>query len=143
MIVTDEWNPIFYSPIMTLATAGMFKSFGVGMIQLKLLYLLLSVLGLYLLYRTWALIEAFRLGILLLLLLGTNFIYVMYTRLGLCDNFMTLLLLLSSYLGPVANRRPKWWFCAGGDVFYHLYRQKHGHLFCSSDVAGHYLGLAQ
>lgn len=111
--ITDEWNPVFYSPLMTLATFLDFKVLGVGLVQLRLLYVLLSFLGLYLIYRALAENGRKRAGIILLILLGSNFIFLMHNRLGLADNFLLFLLPLAFYLWQRAWTRPANWLPAG------------------------------
>lgn len=111
--ITDEWNPVFYSPLMTLASFAAFRVGGVGLVQLRLLYLLLGLAGLIFVYL--ALVESGlkRPALWALVLLGADFILIMHHRLGLADNFLTFLLPASFYFWQKAWRRPVFWPLAG------------------------------
>jgi len=95
--ITDEWNPILYNPISTFFTYISFRIFGVGLIQLRFVNVIATFLGLILIF--FALKKAVDIGIALLsiFLLGVNYIFLMYSRIGLNDTFLIFFLALTIF----------------------------------------------
>ncbi len=110
--ITDDWNPVFYNPFLTAGEYCSFRLLGVGLWQVRLVTVIISFLGLVLLYRALRRIDG---GVALgaVLLLGINYIYLMYTRLGLTDSFMSAALLISFFFWQKGIEREKILFPAG------------------------------
>ena len=110
--ITDDWNPVFYNPFLTAGEYCSFRFLGVGLRQVRLVTVIISFLGLVLLYRALRRIDG---GVALgaVLLLGTNYIYLMYTRLGLTDSFMSAALLISFFFWQKGIEKEKILFPAG------------------------------
>ncbi len=110
--ITDDWNPVFYNPFLTAAEYCSFRLLGVGLRQVRLVMVIISFLGLVLLYRA---LRKINWGVALgaVLLLGINYIYLMYTRLGLTDSFMSAALLISFFFWQKGIEKEKILFPAG------------------------------
>ncbi|MBN2381758.1 glycosyltransferase family 39 protein [bacterium] len=93
--VQDGWNNMYVSPLLHLATVGCFKLFGVTLYSARLVPVVLSLISLVLLYSL-----LYREGewsaVLLLLLLGLNYIFVVYSRIAIVEVPATFLLVLAS-----------------------------------------------
>jgi len=93
------------SPIPVLLTYMVFRIFGVGFVQARIVSLVASLLGLYLFYRILSRYLSARATYVGTLLLGVNFIYVSYNRMGLFETLMVFFLLLTVYLWGEGIRR--------------------------------------
>ncbi len=115
----DQWNNMYYSPVHNLLVYGSFSLFGIGLWQERLVAITLSGLALLLFYL--ALRRAFGEPTALLgsLLLGTNYLFVMFGRLGLFEVPVTFagILTLFCFGQAVAGGAPAWFFLAGAAAF--------------------------
>ncbi|MGH7264805.1 MAG: NBR1-Ig-like domain-containing protein [Candidatus Rokuibacteriota bacterium] len=115
----DEWNNMYYSPLHNLLLYLVFSVAGIGYLQERSLAIVLSGASLVLFYL--ALRTAFGLATAVLgaLLLGTNYLFVMFGRLGLLEIPVTFAAVLTLYgFGrAVATRRPAWYAFAGAASF--------------------------
>ena len=93
------------SPIPVLLTYMVFRIFGVGFVQARIVSLVASLLGLYLFYRILSRYLSARATYVGTLLLGVNFVYVSYNRMGLFETLMVFFLLLTVYLWGEGIRR--------------------------------------
>lgn len=95
--VTDDLNPIFYNPILTFVTYLTFKAFGVGLIQLRLINVITSFLGLVLIFLILKKSAGKTIALIATFFLGFNYVFLMYSRLGLNDTFLTFFLILTLF----------------------------------------------
>ena len=103
--VLDEWNPFLYNPILTLCDYLSFKLFGTGFFALRMVPLFWGLLSIVLVYDTLRRgFESFWTAVLGSLLLGTNYFFLMYTRLSLSDTMLTNWMILSLFLWIVGIR---------------------------------------
>lgn len=103
----DDFNPYVVYPLVNMLVAAVFKLFGIGFVQVKLVSVVagvLSVLMLYLLVREAAGSLA---GLLAGLGLATCFPLVMYSRLGLVESVQILFLLCTGLFWVRGLRRPR------------------------------------
>ena len=93
----DEWNDFYYAPLSSLLKYWVFKFFGVGRIQMRLVSVVFSWFSLIFVY--FGVKESYnkRTGFLAVLLLGINYIYLMYNRLGMQDTQTLALFILTFY----------------------------------------------
>ncbi len=110
--ITDDWNPMFYNPFLTLSEYGSFLLFGSGLRQVRLVAVMISFLGLILFYLALQKND-FEVAFGAAFLLGVNYIYLMYSRLGLTDSFMSAVLLIAFFLWQKGLEKPKILFLAG------------------------------
>ncbi|KPJ63440.1 MAG: hypothetical protein AMS15_00360 [Planctomycetes bacterium DG_23] len=86
------------SPIPVLLTCIVFRIFGVGFLQARLVSVVSSLLGLYLFYRILSRYLSPLATYVGTILLGVNFVYVSYNRMGLFETLMVFFLILTVYL---------------------------------------------
>lgn len=115
--ITDGFNPVIYSPFLTLIEYLFFSVLGVGLIQLRLVNVTLIVLGLILLFSVLKKSERQRIALITILLLGFNYIFIMYSRLGLNDVFLIFPLILTLYLWQKGLNKYPILFLAGISSF--------------------------
>lgn len=94
----DEWNDFYYSPILTYVKWLVFAVFGVGLVQLRLVPIGFSCLTLWGLYLALRVSLKRSTAILSVFLLGFNYIYLMYNRLGLTEIPLLFFAALTLYL---------------------------------------------
>jgi 4-amino-4-deoxy-L-arabinose transferase-like glycosyltransferase len=115
----DEWNNMYYSPLHNLLLYLVFSVAGIGYVQERALAIALSAASLVLFYL--ALRTAFGLATAVLgaVLLGTNYLFLMFGRLGLLEVPVTFAAVLTLYgVGrAVATRRLPWYAFAGAASF--------------------------
>jgi len=105
--VLDEWNPFLYNPILTLCDYLSFKTFGTGFFALRMVPLFWGLLSIILVYDTLRRgFGTFWVAALGVLLLETNYFFLMYTRLSLSDTMLTNWMILSMFLWVVGTRSP-------------------------------------
>lgn len=95
--ITDDWNPIIYNPIFTILGYSFFYCFGVGLVQLRLVNVLIIFFSFILLFLTIKENGGKRIITICLLLLGFNYIFFIYSRLGLNDTFLIFPIVLTLY----------------------------------------------
>ncbi len=119
----DEWNDFYYSPLLTYIKWAVFSLFGIGLPQLRIVPILFSWLTLIVLYLALRVtLKRFDAAIAVFLL-GTNYIFLMYNRIGLTETPLLLLAVLTLYFWQLALQEKKfrwsaWWmFLAGLSCF--------------------------
>jgi len=112
--VLDEYNPFFVNPVLTFFDYLSFKTFRPSILSLRLVAVFWGILGMFLLFyilkhggandwMPW-------IGVILL---ESNYFYLMYTRLSLSDTMLTNWMLLSVFLWVIGFRRKRYMFLAG------------------------------
>jgi hypothetical protein len=105
--MTDDWNPLLYNAVLTGIYYLGFKFAGVSIVSVKVITIvfgLLGVLFLYLAVRRY-LSASFALGIAFLL--AIDFYWTMYNRIGLLENFSTLIFIIGYYFLVKAEENPR------------------------------------
>lgn len=132
--VTDEWNPIIYSFILNYLYYVVFLLFGIGIVQIKMVHVIISLF--FLLFYYLASREEF--GIKEALLYTTvpafSFIYLIYNRNGLVENIMTLLFMVAFYMFLLSLKREKLSFWNGFFASLAFITKYYGIYFVLADV---------
>lgn len=120
---TDEWNDFYYSPILSYIKLAVFEVCGVGMWQLRLVSLFFTAGTLILIYFSLKISQSRIVAASGMVLLGGNYLYLMYSRLGLTEISVVFLMVLTLYcwLKGMAATSAKagigWMAAAGSSVF--------------------------
>ena len=115
--ISDEWNPLIYSPGLTLVEYVFFSVLGVGLVPLRLVNISLLFLGFWLLLLTLRRDRDWPTALLTVGLLGGNYIFLMYNRLALNDTFLVFPMLLTLYLWQRGLEKPLYLILAGISAF--------------------------
>jgi 4-amino-4-deoxy-L-arabinose transferase-like glycosyltransferase len=118
----DEWNDFYYSALSTWLKYLVFRLIGIGRAQIRLFSIAFSMVSLIFAYLASKESYGKRTGLIAVLLLGTNYIYLMFNRLGMQDTQPIAVFLISFYfwqkgmnLAKVSEPAPglkKWtWYC--------------------------------
>lgn len=133
----DQWNNMYYSPVHNYLVYLSFSAFGIGLLQERLVAIVLSGLSVVLFY--FLLSEAFDAGTALLgtLLLGTNYLFVLFGKLGLLEVPVTFAAILTLYCFAkgVGGRGRAWFFLAGASSFLVYVFKSLGAYFVGAAVA--------
>jgi 4-amino-4-deoxy-L-arabinose transferase-like glycosyltransferase len=115
--ISDEWNPFIYSPLLTLLEYAFFSVLGVGLVPLRLVNIFLLFLGFWLLLLTLRRERDWPTALLAVGLLGFNYIFLMYNRIGLNDTFLVFPMLLTLYFWHRGLEKPPYFILAGVSAF--------------------------
>jgi 4-amino-4-deoxy-L-arabinose transferase-like glycosyltransferase len=115
--ISDEWNPFIYSPLLTLFEYAFFSVLGVGLVPLRLVNIFLLFLGFWLLLLTLRRERDWPTALLAVGLLGFNYIFLMYNRIGLNDTFLVFPMLLTLYFWHRGLEKPPYFILAGVSAF--------------------------
>ena len=115
--ITDGWNPFIYNPILTILEYLSFKLFGVGLIQLRLVNIIAVLSGFFLIFISLKKSCKNRVALIAVLLLGVNYVFIMYSRLGLNDTFLVFPMTLTLYLWQKGLKKNQVLFLAGISSF--------------------------
>jgi 4-amino-4-deoxy-L-arabinose transferase-like glycosyltransferase len=111
---TDEWNPMYLTPVFTGLEYAAFDAFGVGTRQARLVPAasgLLAVLALV--AGLWA-VSGRRAALVGGWLLATNYVFVMWNRAALMESTMSALIVVSWAAYALASKRGGWWAAVAG-----------------------------
>jgi 4-amino-4-deoxy-L-arabinose transferase-like glycosyltransferase len=115
--ISDEWNPYIYSPLLTLFEYAFFSVLGVGLIPLRLVNICVLFLAFWLLLLVLQRERDWPTALLGVGLLGLNYIFLMYNRIGLNDTFLVFPMLLTLYLWHRGLEKPPYFILAGISAF--------------------------
>ena len=115
--ISDEWNPYIYSPLLTLLEYAFFSVLGVGLVSLRLVNIFILFLGFWLLLLTLRRERDWPTAILAVGLLGFNYIFLMYNRIGLNDTFLVFPMLLTLYFWHRGLEKAPYFILAGVSAF--------------------------
>ena len=113
---TDEWNPVFLTPVFTGLEYVSFEAFGVGTWQARMVPLLSGLFAVLLLGVGLAEAAGTRAGLIGALLLATNYVFVMWNRAALMESTMTAFIVASWTAYVLAQRRPLFGLLSGAAV---------------------------
>jgi len=100
----DRFPSNAYSPLWALLQYGILSTIGVGLWQIKILPVLLSITTLVLIYKALSEYYGFRFGLTAVLLLGLNYTFIMYNRLGLLENLVITVMMTAFFFWQRAVR---------------------------------------
>jgi len=111
----DKFPSIAYSPIFAGLQYIILSVVGIGMWQIKILPIFLSILSLFLLYKSFEEYFGGPYGIVAIILLGFNYTFAMCNRLGLFENLIIFFIFLTLFLWQRALRteRKLYFFLTG------------------------------
>jgi len=115
--ITDGWNPFIYSPILTILEYLSFSVIGVGLVQLRLVNVIVVLFSFLLLFIILKKNGGERVALIAILLLGFNYVFLMYSRLGLNDTFLIFPITLTLYLWQKGLNKQPILFLAGMSSF--------------------------
>ncbi len=95
--ITDEFNPLVYNPILSVLEYLSFTLLGVGLIPLRLVNVTAVSIGFFLLFRVVQTSHGLRAASFAIFILGFNYVFAMYNRLGLNDTFLFLPMAMTLY----------------------------------------------
>lgn len=110
---TDQWNPMYLSPVFTAFEYAAFESFGVGLWQARSVSAALGVLTIACVAFGVAASANRRAGLVAALLLATNYEWVQWNRVALLEATMVAFLAMSWSAYALASRR-SWWGAVAG-----------------------------
>jgi 4-amino-4-deoxy-L-arabinose transferase-like glycosyltransferase len=103
---TDEWNPVFVAPVFTALTYGAFEILGVGTWQARTVSVAAGVVSVGALMAGLVLVAGRRSALVGGLLLATNYVFIMWSRVALLESTMTAAMVCSWAAYTIAVRRP-------------------------------------
>jgi len=109
----DAWNPMYIAPVFTLLEYLSFAALGVGVWQARLVSVVAGFASVWLLALGVRRLGGWTAGIIAGLLLGTNYVYVMYNRAALMETTMAAFVVAGWYCYVRAQERPWWGVLAG------------------------------
>jgi 4-amino-4-deoxy-L-arabinose transferase-like glycosyltransferase len=95
----DDWRITNYNPILPYFKLASFKAFGVGIWQMRLFNYLFAFLSLLFFFLTLNSLfkEKYAFALLGAFLLGINFLYIMYNKIGTFETAITFWVILTIY----------------------------------------------
>ncbi len=115
----DKYNSFIYSPLWTILQYPVLRLLGIGLAQIKVLGIILSFLGMILIYKSFREYFGYGYGILAVTLTGLNYILIMYNRLGLYENLIIFFMVLTLFLWQraIRTKRYVYFFLTGCAAF--------------------------
>jgi len=110
---TDNWNPVFVTPVFTALEYAAFEAFGVGTWQARTVPVLSGLAAVALLIAGLSALAGRRVALFGGALLATNYIFVMWTRAALIEPTMTTFIVAGWAWYAMSARRPAWGAAAG------------------------------
>ena len=104
----DQWNPVFIAPVFTALEYASFRAFGVGVRQARLAPELCGLASVWLMGLGVARLAGRRAGVIAALLLGTNYIYVMWNRAALMEGPMVAFMVAGWYFYVRTQEDARW-----------------------------------
>jgi 4-amino-4-deoxy-L-arabinose transferase-like glycosyltransferase len=105
----DDWRITNYNPILPYIKLALFKVFGVGILQMRLvshIFAFLSLLFFFLALKSYFK-EDVKFALLGTMLLGVNFFYVMYNKIGTFETSITFWVILTLYFLEKYRVKPR------------------------------------
>jgi len=96
--ITDEWNPLVYNAPLTMIYYLAFTLFGISIVTVKAVNIIFGLLGILLFHAGLRRYLKPGQALALTLLFALDFYVLMYSRIGLLENFSVLCFLLGFYL---------------------------------------------
>jgi 4-amino-4-deoxy-L-arabinose transferase-like glycosyltransferase len=109
----DNWNPMFITPVFTGLEYLSFEAFGVGVRQARLVPEAAGLLSVALLALGVGRLGGRHAALAAALLVGSNYVYVMWNRAALMEGPMVAFMVASWYCYVRAQTDPRWGWLAG------------------------------
>jgi len=115
----DDWRITHYNPVVPYLKYGIFKVLGVGLFQVRLVSFIFAFLSLLFFYWTLRSYLEFPFALLGTGLLGVNFLFVMYNRIGTFETPMIFWMILALFLIEKfrVRERPIFLLLAGASAY--------------------------
>jgi 4-amino-4-deoxy-L-arabinose transferase-like glycosyltransferase len=113
---TDEWNPVFLTPVFTGLEYAAFSAFGVGTWQARLVPVVSGLMAILLLAAGLGALAGPRAAAIGAVLLATNYVFVMWNRAALMESTMTAMIVAAWASYTIAERTPRLGLIAGAAV---------------------------
>jgi 4-amino-4-deoxy-L-arabinose transferase-like glycosyltransferase len=110
----DEWNSYWYSPVLHILQLPVFRVFGIGLHQERLIPMAMSVGTILLLCRYAARAWGRDAALYAAIFLGTGYFSVMYNRVGIVETPQAFFMMLAVVLWQSARRGNRWAAPASG-----------------------------
>ena len=110
---TDEWNPVFITPVFTGLEYAAFRAFGVGTWQARTVPLTSGLAAIAALACGLTALAGRRAALIGACLLATNYVFVMWNRAALMESTMTAFIVAAWAAYAHAQRRPAVGLLAG------------------------------
>ena len=128
----DQWPSIAYSPIFAVLQYLILSLIGVGLWQIKVLPIILSIISIILVFKSFKEYFSERSGLIAAVLLGMNYTFVMYNRLGLFENLVIFFMTLTLFFWQRAVRTEK-------AIYFFLTGFSAGLAFIAKSMAFHFV----
>jgi 4-amino-4-deoxy-L-arabinose transferase-like glycosyltransferase len=110
---TDAWNPVFIAPVFTGLEYAVFREFGVGQWQVRIVPAASGLLAIVMLAAGAFALWGPRAALAAALLLATNYPFVMWNRAALMESTMTAFIVAAWAAYALAPTRPRWGYVSG------------------------------
>ncbi len=113
----DEWNYLFYAPILGYLKYLWFKIVGVSLLKERLVIHFFSIIILIFFYLITKKTLSYPFHLIAIFLLGINYISISYNRVGMFETPMLSITILSIYFLIISNERKIYLFLSGAFSF--------------------------
>lgn len=121
----DDWKFTLYNPILPPIKLVIFKLFGIGMVQVRSVDWLFAFLGLYFFFAVMRRNFRFPLALFGTFLLGCNYIYLVWNKIGTLETPQTFFIILSLYFLDRFDKSEKaLWLSLSGAAAFAVYMSK-------------------
>ena len=110
---SDNWNPMFLTPVFTTLEYVAFQALGVGTSQARIVPAVSGIAAVAFLMIGLAALQNRLAAVVGGALLAINYVFVMWNRAALMESSMSALIVISWAAYAVAERRPRWGAIAG------------------------------
>ena len=110
---TDNWNPVYLTPVFTALEYTVFRVVGVGTWQARVVPVASGLMAIAFLAAGLSASANRRTALLGGVLLSVNYVFVMWNRAALMESTMTSLIIVSWAAYALADRRSAWGLAAG------------------------------
>ena len=110
---TDNWNPVFVTPVFTALEFGAFELFGVGTWQARTVPVLSGLVAVVGVMLGMSVIAGRRAALAGGALMAANYVLVMWNRAALIESTMVAFMVVGWAAYTAAERRPAWGLVAG------------------------------
>jgi 4-amino-4-deoxy-L-arabinose transferase-like glycosyltransferase len=139
---TDNWNPVYLTPVFTALEYGVFSVVGVGTWQARVVPIASGIAAIALLIAGLNASANRRTALLGGALLSINYVFVMWNRAALMESTMTSLLVASWAAYAIAGQRAGWGFLAGIAAVLAFFTKASAAFFVGAIVAEALIALA-
>jgi 4-amino-4-deoxy-L-arabinose transferase-like glycosyltransferase len=139
---TDNWNPVYLTPVFTALEYTVFRVVGVGTWQARVVPAASGLMAIAFLAAGLSASVNRRTALLGGALLSVNYVFVMWNRAALMESTMTSLIVASWGLYAMSERRPTWGVLAGVAAILAFFTKASAAFFVGAIVGEALLALA-